>query len=324
LDLGETAVATSAPGSVVRLSEASPCLTTIALESGTVTVHAKDLAGGVLKVRAPGGEVTVHGTLFAVTQTGDAFAVEVAEGRVSVSSRLGTLFVSRGERALVSAVGLAEGQLSDERIGALRAAVGAPEVVGLDALPTASAETEAPPAVVGVPVPAPRGSTSASRSGESAARAVAARSVEPPPEIAVEPQEAPAAPTAPSAAPAAPAVVANPLALAEEARRAGDFGRARQLYRTAGDVSGVTAEAAWLALARMELSLGHAELARSATKQRRERFGQGTLEPEAQWIDVRAYRQTGDMAKARELAAELIRRWPSSAQAVAARRWLGE
>jgi hypothetical protein len=306
---------------VVRLTEASPCRTIIALESGTVTVHAKDLGGGELKVRAPGGEVTVHGTLFAVTQSDDSFAVEVAEGRVAVASRLGTQFVSRGERVMVSALGLAEGQLGDDRVRALRAAVDAPEVLGLDTLPAAPAETTAPAPG------APAARAAAARSAESASR-VAARGVEKAeaPQIVEETpaqsvEEVPPVAPAPEAPPAPPQ---NPLALAEEARRAGDFGRARELYRAAGDGSGVTAEAAWLALARMELSLGHADLARSATKRRRDRFGQGTLEPEAQWIDVRAYRQTGDMAKARELAAELIHRWPTSAQAVAARRWLGE
>jgi Tfp pilus assembly protein PilF len=85
---------------------------------------------------------------------------------------------------------------------------------------------------------------------------------------------------------------------------------------------GATAEAAWVALARMELTLGHAAQAREATKQRQKRFGQGTLSPESQWIDVRTYRQTGDLARARALAEELVRRYPTSPQARAASQWL--
>ena len=47
-------------------------------------------------------------------------------------------------------------------------------------------------------------------------------------------------------------VKVDPLVQAEEARRAGDFPRARQLYEQAGSGQGVTAETAWVALARME------------------------------------------------------------------------
>jgi Tfp pilus assembly protein PilF len=72
----------------------------------------------------------------------------------------------------------------------------------------------------------------------------------------------------------------------------------------------------------MELSLGHPAAAREATKRRQERFGHGTLEPEALWIDVRTYRQTGDAQRARELAEQLVKRWPASPQARAAQQWL--
>ncbi len=125
-----------------------------------------------------------------------------------------------------------------------------------------------------------------------------------------------------SAARPATAPPTDPLTLAEAARRSGDFARARELYRRAADGKGVTAEAAWVALARMELSLGHAAAALDATRRRQERFGQGTLAPEALWIDVRTYRQTGDLARARELSTKLVERWPSSPQARAAQLWL--
>lgn len=113
----------------------------------------------------------------------------------------------------------------------------------------------------------------------------------------------------------------NPLAEAERSRKAGQFARARDLYLGAAQGQGPSAEAAWVALARMELSLGHSSAALSATKERQARFGQGSLAPEALWIDVRAYRQIGDVARARALAVELGQRWPSSPQALAAQRW---
>jgi Tfp pilus assembly protein PilF len=138
------------------------------------------------------------------------------------------------------------------------------------------------------------------------------------PEVTLEADE-----PAPAASPQAPNPPQDPLTLAEEARRAGDYAQARELYRRAGEGTGVTAEAALVALARMELSLGHAAAARDATKRRQERFGRGTLSPEALWIDVRSYRQSGDLSKARELANQLVEGWPSSPQARAAAQWLG-
>jgi ferric-dicitrate binding protein FerR (iron transport regulator) len=307
LELGSVAVAAAAPGAVVRLREASACRTALELEAGTVTVHARDLGGGELRVHAPGGEVTVHGTIFAVSQSADSFTVEVAEGRVSVVDRLGTHIVSGGGRLLVSAVGVAEGALSEARAHAMRAAVDAPEIVGLDTLQPFAQDD---PAVQGQQ---PAGQPRAVGAAPGAAGPGAGPGAQ-------------AVDLGPGGGPAAEEVrglsSSDPLAVAEEARRAGDFARAREFYRRAGDASGVTAEAACVALARMELALGHGGAAREATKRRQQRFGQGTLAPEALWIDVRTYRQTGDLARARELARELVRRWPTSPQARAARQWL--
>lgn len=308
LDLGMVATAVAEPNADVRVVEVAPCRTVIALGMGRVTVHAKDLGGGELRVRARDGEVTVHGTIFAVAQTNDSLMVEVAEGRVGVKDRTGVHWVGAAERLLVSAVGVAQGTLAPDRVRALRGAVGAPLVVGLETL-------EAVP-----PQSHPRGIAEAAPSQPSPGSAVRTRSsgVE-----AVElasametAQEAPAAPAARAAVPA------DLLGQAEQARHAGDYAGARDLYRRAAGGQGPTAEAAWVALARMELSLGHAALAREATKQRQEHFGQGTLSPESQWIDVRTYRQTGDLGRARALAEELVRRWPSSPQARAAAQWL--
>jgi hypothetical protein len=311
LDLGAVAVATSSPGAAIRLEEASPCRTLIALESGTVAVHAKDLGGGELRVRTKRGDVVVHGTIFAVTEDAASLEVEVVVGNVTVIDRNDSHSVTTGQRLLLSAVGAAQGSLASDRERALRAALGVPEVIGLEALPSthpASAGTSTPPVVP------PQ--TAALRASSPVARVEEPAKGNPPvPDVKLETDDA-----TPPVAASAPAQ--DPLALAERARRAGDYAQARELYHRAAEGSGVTAEAAWVALARMELSLGHATQALQATKRRQERFGRGTLGPEALWIDVRSYRQTGDVSKARDLANHLVEQWPSSPQAHAAQQWL--
>ena len=310
LDLGAVAVASSSPAAAVHLEEATPCRTVIALDSGTVAVHAKDLGGGELRVRTTRGDVVVHGTIFAVTKDESSLEVEVVVGNVTVSDKDDSHSVTTGQRLLLSAVGAAQGSLAKERERVLRAALGVPEVIGLDALPSQSAKGTAavlPPPAVPAPTVSLRGTSSVARVDDSA------KASPPVPTVELETNDAPP----PTAVPAR-----DPLALAEQARRAGDYAKARELYRAAADGAGVTAEAAWVALARMELSLGHAAQARQATKRRQERFGRGTLGPEALWIDVRSYRQTGDVAKARELANQLVEGWPSSPQARAAQQWL--
>ena len=145
LDLGAVAVASASPGAAVRLEEASPCRTLIALESGTVAVHAKDLGGGELRVRTKRGDVVVHGTIFAVTEDVASLEVEVVVGNVTVTDGNGSHSVTTGERLLLSAVGAAQGTLARDRERALRASLGVPEVVGLETLPsTQSARTSAP------------------------------------------------------------------------------------------------------------------------------------------------------------------------------------
>jgi hypothetical protein len=310
LDLGAVAVASSSPGAAVRVEEATSCRTIIALDSGTVAVHAKDLGGGELRVRTGRGDVVVHGTIFAVTKDESSLEVEVVVGNVSVTDKDDSHSVTTGQRLLLSAVGAAQGSLAKERERALRAALGIPEVIGLEALPSQRAEGSAagsPPPAIPAPTVSLRGTSSVARVDDSA------KASPPVPTVELETDDAPP----PAAVPAR-----DPLALAEQARRAGDYAKARELYRAAAEGSGVTAEAAWVALARMELSLGHAAQARQATKRRQERFGRGTLGPEALWIDVRSYRQTGDVAKARELANQLVEGWPSSPQARAAQQWL--
>jgi tetratricopeptide (TPR) repeat protein len=189
---------------------------------------------------------------------------------------------------------------------AVRAAIGVPEVVGLEALPATAAPRAAAPAQGGGATPARPAPIA---HADEASKSAASTSV---PEVKLD-TEAPPEPPAPPA---------DLLASAEQARHAGDYTQARELYRRAAVGTNVTAEAAWVALARMELSLGHAAQALEATKHRQERFGRGTLSPEALWIDVRSYRQMGDLSRAKELASKLVEQYPASPQARAAQQWL--
>jgi ferric-dicitrate binding protein FerR (iron transport regulator) len=109
---------------------------------------------------------------------------------------------------------------------------------------------------------------------------------------------------------------------AAKLRAAGDLEGARDLYRRAGRLKGATAEAAWIALARLELSASRAHAALEALAERKRRFGEGDLLLEASWLEVQASDAGGDRAAASAAAEELIRRFPSSEQARAAKRWL--
>ena len=147
LDLGSVAFAASMPGTSVHLEEASPCRTIIALDSGTVAVHAKDLGGGELRVRTSRGDVVVHGTIFAVTRDETSLAVEVVVGNVSVTDRDDTHSVTTGQRLLLSAVGAAQGPLGTERAASLRASLGVKAVTEAEAPPAPAVPETASPGV---------------------------------------------------------------------------------------------------------------------------------------------------------------------------------
>jgi hypothetical protein len=112
------------------------------------------------------------------------------------------------------------------------------------------------------------------------------------------------------------------VAEADALWRKGELERARERYRGAGLSNGPTAEAAWLSLARRELSIERPAAARAAVEEHRRRFPRGTLASEALGIDFRAALQQHDRAAARRLAAELQRRFPDAAQTAAASAWL--
>ncbi|MEY4577033.1 MAG: hypothetical protein RL701_1736, partial [Pseudomonadota bacterium] len=102
----------------------------------------------------------------------------------------------------------------------------------------------------------------------------------------------------------------------------GALEEARVNYRAAGHATGPTAEAAWLSLARNELTLGHASAARAALAEHAQRFASGKLAGEAAGIEFRVALQTRDMAATERSARSLIERYPETPQAAAAARWL--
>jgi hypothetical protein len=106
--------------------------------------------------------------------------------------------------------------------------------------------------------------------------------------------------------------------------REGRLELARARYREAGALHGPTAEAAWLALARRELSAGRAAAAQQALLAYATRFPRGALVAEAAGIGFRAALERGDLALARRQAELLARRYPETVQAEAAKRWLAE
>ena len=264
LDLDTVAYAVAPSSSDVYLQEATRCRTIIALRSGRIAVHARDLGGGELVVKSGDAEVAVRGTVFSVTRENGDLAVEVAEGRVLVAraERDHKVEVDAGHRVAVSE---SDADVEPQKLDSSQASALLEEVVPDD---------------------------SAAATGDGAAQPTKAGSDD------------------------------DLLRRAEALRNAGDLAGARRLYRRVGSGSGPSAEAAWLALARMELAAGNSEAARAATKQRDRRFGGGALGPEALWIQVRTHRQAGNDAAARRAARRLVKRWPQSAQAAAARRWL--
>jgi hypothetical protein len=109
--------------------------------------------------------------------------------------------------------------------------------------------------------------------------------------------------------------------------RAGELEKARARYREAGGMHGPTAEAAWLALARRELSAGRPQQAQAALDSYGQRFGTGDaahggLAAEAAGIAFRAALEHKDERATRHAAEILQRKYADTPQADAALRWL--
>lgn len=119
-----------------------------------------------------------------------------------------------------------------------------------------------------------------------------------------------------------PPTVDELIEMALRAKKRGDLEMARDHFRTAGGRPGPTAEAAWLGLARLELRARRPRAALAALDSRRTRFARGGLSLEAAWLRVRALDDAGQRVQAERTARNLIRQWPTSAQARLAKRWL--
>jgi hypothetical protein len=112
------------------------------------------------------------------------------------------------------------------------------------------------------------------------------------------------------------------LARADGLWRRGERDEARTLYQRAAADSGATAQAAWLALARRELSARDADAAREALASYTARFPNGALSEEAAGIEFRVALLDGDNTLAEKLARRLVDQHAGTAAAKAATRWL--
>jgi hypothetical protein len=340
-DLGARARFVTAEGSTAKLVEASPCKTTVALASGRVSVHARDLGGGELRVDTPFGSVIVHGTIFSVDLTEDRMVVEVAEGRVEVARHDSeSSFLGRGDRLTSTRRGtVARGALEPAQIERLtNELVAEPGLASADQIeedvePDEETEREAK-----APRKARRDrrdrpsqrATKRSVSTETrrSAPASPAREDEPPepaPSTEINTGDKPALwpkpeRTAPKAEEPKPMSLEEMLRAADLSRKRGELDRARELYRRAGEKEA----AAWLRLASLELEAGRGQAARDALRERERRFGSSMLEPEASWIMVRVLELSGKRADARKEAERLVEDHPQTPQAAFAKEWLKE
>lgn len=124
-------------------------------------------------------------------------------------------------------------------------------------------------------------------------------------------------------APHEPAKVAADLVVeADKNWIDGERDYARDLYRKAGTFTGATAEAAWLTLARRELSVKAPAAAKQALEQYRAHFPNGKLAADADGIAFRTAVEMNDVAEAKRVAQRLVATAPGTAQAGAAKRWL--
>lgn len=114
--------AVAEPDSEVSLAEFAPCHTTFVLTRGTLTVHARDLGGGELKVRVNQQEVLVRGTLFRVESRASSLRVAVEHGRVTVHGQGRVLStVAAAQAVVIDAQGAELSSLSPQEAEALRA-----------------------------------------------------------------------------------------------------------------------------------------------------------------------------------------------------------
>ena len=267
----------------VSVVESEACVTRLALTEGTLTLQANDLGGGTLWVDTPHGQVRTGGTFMRIVTLASSTTLSVVEGAVVMSRPAhGVENVGEGHAVTIGGGGSIEHfTLSgDERASLFR--------------------SFEPPAHA-VQKPAPE--------------------LSPKPAAVAGPKPQPLTPKSGSEGQGQPTFSATALLSEGEALwRRGDHEAARRAFRNAAEDKGATGEAAWVRLARLELAAGSAERALTALQARKTRPGAATLGAEALWLEVQALEQAGRTVDATQTAAALLRDYPSSPQATAARR----
>lgn len=299
MDLGRRGSAMAAGD--VSLRSLDGCTTELWLAAGRVEVHAADLGGGTLRVRAGPVTVEVRGTRFSVRRDGEQVEVDVQAGHVvvrvpderEIHLRAGESWV-RGVPRGAGAASAPAGPESESEVGleagtAVRS--GVEHRSESDAL-ARSAESEpgrAPGGGAGAAAPT-RGGVRTERSAE---RGEMQREVE-----RDHAEEARAL-----------------LAEAETRWRDGERGEARALFRRVGMGRGSLAELSWIRLARLELRNGDVARAVEAVRAQRQRFPRSRFGAEALWIEADARRRQGNVTAMHAVIERLRAQYPESPQA---------
>jgi hypothetical protein len=357
-DLGARGRIALEAGSVAQLVSSDPCKLELRLAQGRLSVHAQNLFGGELRVRAGATDVVVHGTRFAVERAADGVTVDVDEGAVAVerAGRASGALLRGGQRLRwLDAQAPVLLALADVQRLQLRAALAAEPVAQVQGprvieqprresphSSVAPPEARSPQAVgqprrSSAPPPTAAPARSAQAIEEPSTRELAAH-----PEAVSVPQDpAPVAQVAQPSAARTPSPVRHEQVSQPSAARApsaaelvaradtlwlsGARDAARDRYRQAGVASrDPTAEAAWLALARRELSIGRAAAAREALAGYAAHFPEGELRDEAAGIAFRVALAADDVVSAERLARGLVAHHSGTPPARAAARWLSE
>ena len=314
LALGQRGVATVEGDLSMRAPDG--CMTELELASGRVSVHARDLGQGALRVRA--GEVTVEvrGTRFTVVRAGDHVEVHVDEGHVVVRApeeREIHLYAgerwTRGQRLAAGPLERSPVEPASDDEAASDEAVSDDEAASDEAVSDEAVSDEA------VSDEAASDEVASDTDDETATDEATATRIDEPTSVAARGRARPARETSTHGETDDPRAL---LATAEARWRAGEHERARGLFRHVGAGRGSLAEAAWIRLARLELRGGDPERAVRAVRAQRRRFPRSRFGAEALWIEADAERRRGH-ARAMEAALEQLRRlYPDSPQARAA------
>jgi len=281
IQIGSRIQAVTTGATRASILEAAPCSTRLALNEGTLTLWARNLGGGTVWTDTPQGQVRTTGTLMRIVSLASSTSVSVVEGDAVMHTLQGAESVGAGRAVTVGRTG------SIERFA----------LSGQD-----------------------RKNVLATFDDTSRALQEPAQDSAPKPKLAPRPQRIQTSMPATKAEVQREVPAAKLLAQAEGLWRKGDHGAARPLFRAAARDRGPIGEAAWVRLARLELSSGSGEQALIALKARKDRAEEGLLGAEALWLEAQALARAGRSDEAVRAGASLLRDYPSSPQASAARR----